>query len=265
MRLQTALLVILPLFTCCNESSNASRMKTNPLKLNGNDDSMNPYATIDDIPLPNGYHRLSQKEDSFGSWLRTVPLKKDKTIHLYDGRLKDDQTVQFAVLDISTGKKDLQQCADAIMRLRAEYLYSKGRYHEINFSDNNHTHYVLQTAGNRAAFDQYLERVFASCGTLSLEQQLVSSKSMADIEPGDVFIRGGSPGHAMLVADVAVNDKKERMYLLLQGYMPAQDIHIVLNPNDNHLSPWYPAVDNSVIRTPEYTFISSQLRSWPHN
>jgi len=47
------------------------------------------------------------------------------------------------------------------------------------------------------------------------------------IEPGDVMIRAGSPGHAMLVVDVAEDERGRRIYLLAQSYMPAQDIHIV--------------------------------------
>jgi len=41
------------------------------------------------------------------------------------------------------------------------------------------------------------------------------------------MIRAGSPGHAMLVVDVAEDERGRRIYLLAQSYMPAQDIHIV--------------------------------------
>ncbi|MDR3713868.1 MAG: DUF4846 domain-containing protein [Puia sp.] len=109
---------------------------------------LNPYASIGAIPTPPGYSRLSGVEPadpgklansvpssdggrpagsrmpklSFGEWLRSIPLKKDKTVYLYDGSRKQNQSAQFAVLDISVGKEDLQQCADAVMRLRAGYL-----------------------------------------------------------------------------------------------------------------------------------------------
>jgi hypothetical protein len=83
---------------------------------------------------------------------------------------------------------------------------------------------------------------------------------------GDVLIRGGSPGHAMLVVDMAADSMGHQVYLLAQSYMPAQDIHIVKNPGGkgSALSPWY-RVDKreSMIETPEWTFYTRQLRGWP--
>ncbi|MBC7936497.1 MAG: hypothetical protein H7Y86_14200, partial [Rhizobacter sp.] len=89
----------------------------------------NPVSTSDltdisSIALPGGFKRISYKKETFGEWLRALPLKKDKTVYLYDGSVKPNQSAQFAVLDISVGNKDLQQCADAVMRLRAEYFFS---------------------------------------------------------------------------------------------------------------------------------------------
>ena len=50
---------------------------------------------------------------------------------------------------------------------------------------------------------------------------------------GDVFIKGGFPGHAVVVLDMAENDRTgQRVFLLAQSYMPAQDIHIMKNPTN---------------------------------
>ena len=57
---------------------------------------------------------------------------------------------------------------------------------------------------------------------------------------GDVFIIGGSPGHAVIVVDMAVNpETHEKVFLLAQSYMPAQQIQLLKNNNDPDLSPWY--------------------------
>jgi hypothetical protein len=225
--------------------------------------AVNPYATIGAVPVPPGYKRGDAAQGSWGAWLRAVPLKKGLTVYLYNGMPKRNQEAQFAVLDVSVGKEDLQQCADAVMRLRAEYLYSRGDYAKITFNTERgvRLNFAERSADHgRAAFDKYLREVFMYCSTRTLEKQLVPT-GFGEVEPGDVLIRSGSPGHAMLVVDVAEDGKGGRVFLLAQSYMPAQDIHIVRNPND--AGPWYRA-DSSprTVETPEYVFKTNELRSW---
>lgn len=223
----------------------------------------NPYATIGAIPVPTGYHRLPEGPGSFGTWLRGVALKKSLTVYLYNGTPKTNQDAQFAILDIPVGHEDLQQCADAVMRLRAEYLYNSKRYAEICFYTERGVRLDFGECADkgRTAFDRYLRKVFTYCSTRTLARQLIPA-SLNTVEAGDVLIRSGSPGHAMLVVDVAVDGQGHRIFLLAQSYMPAQDIHIVRNPGDDR-SPWYRA-DTSIkiLSTPEYSFTTSELRTW---
>jgi Domain of unknown function (4846) len=100
------------------------------------------------------------------------------------------------------------------------------------------------------------------CGSASLAKHLKPVSNFADIEPGNVLIRGGFPGHAVIVMDVAVNQAGKKIYLLAQSYMPAQDIHVLKNPMDEDLSPWYEVDSNTVIQTPEYRFTQSELMKW---
>ncbi|HVU57056.1 MAG TPA: DUF4846 domain-containing protein [Puia sp.] len=262
--------VILLLLSCCSSAP-----------------GLNPYPTIGAIPPPPGYHRITAT-DTFTTWLRNIPLKKDRTVYLYDGSRKYNQTAQFAVLDISVGHQDLQQCADAVMRLRAEWLYARKDYNAICFvteqgvrldfpdwakgqrfrlSGDRLAPYVRPGSNkpceDRACFDEYLLTVFSYCGTLSLERQLTPVPHFWDVLPGDVLIRGGSPGHAMQVIDMAIDAAGNKVYLLAQSYMPAQDIHIVNNPEEGRLSPWYSLRENTRIITPEWTFYTNQLRRWP--
>lgn len=221
----------------------------------------NPYPHIGAIPLPMGYKRIGLEPGSYGAWLRQLELKEDKTVYLYNGSTKRNQTAQFAVLNVSVGHKDLQQCADAVMRLRAEYLYSQKRYDEIIFTDNEQTNYLFEAPYTRMRFDAYLQRVFGMCGSASLSRQL-HSKNIWSMQPGDVLIKGGFPGHAVMVMDMAQNDKGEKIYLLAQSYMPAQDIHILNNPSGTVISPWYRLNSNADITTPEYYFTRNQLKGW---
>jgi hypothetical protein len=217
---------------------------------------------LQDIPPPPGFTRTSAVKGSFAAWLRQVNLKKSKTVYLFNGLPKPNQQAQYAVLDIPVGKKDLQQCADAIIRLRSEYLYNAGRYNEIVFYDNLSQVYRFGSKYDRFHFETYLEKVYAWCGTLSLNKQLKTISHYADVWPGDVFIHGGSPGHAVIVMDVAVNVHGEQVFMLAQSYMPAQDIHILKNPADAKQSPWYSLPAKAPLQTPEWIFKQGERKRW---
>lgn len=220
------------------------------------------YQRIDDIPTPRGFTRIAAAEESFAGWLRSIPLKKEKTVYLYNGKLKPNQSAQFAVIDIATGKKDLQQCADVVMRLRAEYLFQYKKYNEIAFMDYAGKWYRWDGSDQRGAFDNYLQTVFGWCGSASLQKQLRPVTVFTDIKPGDVLVQGGFPGHAVIVADMAVNKEGKKVYLLVQGYQPAQDMHVLVNPVDVALSPWYSVEGEGDVITPEWTFHQKDLRKW---
>lgn len=42
-----------------------------------------------------------------------------------------------------------------------------------------------------------------------------------------MLIKGGSPGHIVMIADQIVNDNGENMYVLIQGNTPAQSVHLL--------------------------------------
>ena len=255
-------LLFLTFCIACNNITSADKLKTQ-VKPFQTILIENPYKKISDIPVPKGYVRLHNSNSTFQEWLRSIDLKKDKTVYKFDGTPKSNQSAQFAVLDISVAKKDLQQCADAVMRLRAEYLYSEKKFEEIIFTDNDGTAYKFHQPYSRKNFElNYLQRVFGMCGSASLAKQLKKHIEMKDIEAGDVLIRGGFPGHAVIVIDVATNSKGDKIYLLAQSYMPAQDIHLLKNFGSSDLSPWYKVNNETVIQTPEYTFSKYELKRW---
>jgi len=226
-----------------------------------NSNSANPVpSSVADIPLPDGFSRITYSNNSFAHWLRQLSLKKDRTVYLFDGRVKSNQTAQYAVIDISVGNKDLQHCADAAMRLRAEFLYAQKEIESIRFTDNEAGVYTFQPPHTRVRFDAYLQQVFGMCGTASLAKQMRTQK-FVDMQPGDLLIRGGFPGHAVTVMDMAINSQGEKIYLLSQSYMPAQNIHILNNPSADG-SPWYQLSATGIISTPEYHFYDHELKGW---
>src|SRR4030095_10250248 len=110
-------------------------------------------------------------------------------------------------------------------------------------------------------FRNYMEFVFTYAGTLSLSKSL-KQKNIKDIAAGDVFIFGGSPGHAVIVVDVAENKSGQKVFILAQSYLPAQETQILKNTNDFTLSPWYTANISGSLYTPQWTFELNQLKTW---
>ncbi len=234
--------------------------------------------------VPQGYSRVQAAPNSFAAWLRNLPLlPPGSPVLLHNGERKARQDVHAAVLDVSVGAKDLQQCADAVMRLRAEYLFAQGRSNEIQFNFTNGFKAEfhrwkkgerINVVGNRCSWSAsarpdsshasllaYLDRVFTYAGTLSLSKELRSAEG-SDIEPGDVFIQGGSPGHAVIVVDVAVTKEGQRTFMLAQSYMPAQRIHILKNLHRPAQGAWFMEGGDDKLYTPEWTFAWSDRKRW---
>ena len=263
MPFKPALIFCLLFSFSCNSLTSSSAGKLNSVQKNvAKTPGKNPYRTISTIPLPTGYARIKTGSNSFASWLGNIALKENKTVYLFNGNAKTNQLAQFAVLDISVGNKDLQQCADAVMRLRAEYLFAEKRFDAISFTDNEHTVYSFQPPYTRENFMNYMERVFGMCGSASLSKQLQPVDDFSAIQPGDVLIRGGFPGHAAIVTDVAENAAGKKIFTIAQSYMPAQDIHLLVNPANENISPWYEVNNDKRIVTPEYLFYKTELKRW---
>jgi len=240
-------------------------------------------SIIDRIRPPRGYGYERHAQGSFEEWLLHLPLKSGRPpVYLHNGRKKVNQTAHAAVFDLDVGSENLQQCADAIIRLRAEYLYSQGRDEDIhfNFTSGHRADFVRwengyrpRVSGNRvswkkvagqdssyAALRGYLRVVFTYAGTASLAREVTPVPNTQQIRAGDVFITPGSPGHAVLVVATSVNARGQRLFLLAQSYMPAQDVHLLKNPLEPDLSPWYEIPERDRLVTPEWVFWASDLR-----
>ncbi|MCU0954298.1 MAG: DUF4846 domain-containing protein [Hyphomicrobium sp.] len=217
------------------------------------------------FPPPLGFERAPAAPGSFAAWLRGLPLKTGGTpVLLHTGARKWRQDVHAAVIDIDVGPRDLQQCADAIMRLRGEWLFSNGRKADIAFDDTEgrRMRFASRAKQDYTAFRKYMNFVFAYAGTYSLAREL-KAVTVEDIRAGDVFIKGGFPGHAVLVADLVVNPATgEKRFLLAQSYMPAQEIHILKNPSETGGTVWYRSDFGDTLVTPEWNFSRTQLKRW---
>ena len=234
------------------------------------------------ILTPEGYKRENVKEGTFDDFIRTYPLREHASnVMLYDGSKKGNQSAHVAIFDMDLSTRDLQQCADSIIRMYAEYFYSteqtdKIKFHfvdgflceytkwrdgyRVQFQDNN-TKWVKSREYDDSyeIFQKYLDMVFAYASTLSLEEES-DTIDIESLEVGDIWLRSGSPGHVVMVVDVCENEEGEKAFLLAQGYMPAQQFHILKNPQSEN-NPWYYEKDISYpFYTPEYSFQEGQLK-----
>ncbi len=235
---------------------------------------------------PSGFVRVPVSPASFAHWLRGLPLRPPGSkVRLHNGAARANQTGQLAVIDIDVGRRDLQQCADAAIRLRAEYLYGRRRYSSIAFQftsgdlarfDRWADGWRPRIAGNRvrwvrrapsgtgrASFGGYLRTVFTYAGTISVRRETTAVRPR-DLRAGDLFVQAGSPGHAVIVVDVARHPNSgEIVFMLAQSFMPAQSVHILRNPESAGATPWFRLHPGRPLRTPDWTFRATDLRRWP--
>lgn len=230
---------------------------------------------------PQGFQRVAADSGSFAYYLRHLPLKADGAeVSYYNGGKKSSYGVYKSVVDLPIGDKNLHQCADAVMRFRAEYLWRTGQANSIHFNFTNgfRVDYSEWLKGGRmvvsgnstywkagnarantyATFWSYMELIFNYAGTLSLSREL-KQRNYQDLQIGDVFIKGGSPGHAVIVVDMVQHPETgEKRFLLAQSYMPAQETQILLTPGGK--TSWYSIAGPGTVNTPEWTFTTDQLK-----
>ncbi|ACL74572.1 DUF4846 domain-containing protein [Ruminiclostridium cellulolyticum] len=264
-----------------SEPMQASAKTSDTIEKRENLINVNGKTVSERIRVPTDFERIKVDKTSFCQYLRDLPVKPDGTkIKLYNGNVTE-KDVHVAVLDIDVGNRDLQQCADAVIRLRAEYLYSQGLYKRIHFNftngfnadywkwmngnrivvKGNKTYWVKNTKSSNeySSFRKYLDIVFAYAGTLSLSKEM-KKESIENMQIGDVFLKGATPGHTVIILDMAENKVTgEKIFLTAQSYMPAQSIHILKNPENENLSPWYSTNFGNTLKTPEWDFDKSQL------
>lgn len=234
------------------------------------------------VNVPEGYKRVTYTKGSFQDYLRNYSLKPfgSKIIN-YDDSEYYWQGGHIGILNVPVPKNGLQQCADALIRIRSEYLWNNNRNGEIgfNFTSGHYCSwnqfangYRPKIKGNKVSFHKtasknhskenfykYLNLIYMYSGTLSLFNELPKVNSTKDLKIGDMLIKGGSPGHIVMICDEVVNNKGEKLFLLFQGNTPAQSVHLVKNLESLKISPWYKLSKDAVVPVSNYTFNKSKF------
>ena len=208
--------------------------------------------------VSNSIRPLSYPPDSWSSFLQHLPTE-NKPILDYKGNQVSNQEKHFAILTYDVGGSDLQQCADALIRLRTEYLFSKKKYAQIGFYFNSGIYYywtdylrgirpifkkqkqiLARTSAeselSHTTLRKWLDIVYTYANTVSLCKEL---KKADGLQTGTVIIFPGNPGHCSIIIDEAVTDKRDTVYKMAEGYMPAQSIYVLSNPYEPEWNPWY--------------------------
>lgn len=216
-----------------------------------------------------------------GTWqqfLQNLPTRPGQVID-YTGAPIANQSKHTAVVNYDVGQRDLQQCADALIRLRAEFLFEQRQFGKIQFHFTSGQLYswkdycrgwqprirdgrlrFVPTTPRKmdyASLRSYLDIVYAFAGTQSLYQEL---KPARQFEVGTIIIKPGSPGHCCIIVDEAKRSDGKKVFKLAESYMPAQSIYVLKNPVDG--SPWHELKEGEPVRTASYHFTSYYLRQF---
>ncbi|HEX2605853.1 MAG TPA: DUF4846 domain-containing protein [Flavisolibacter sp.] len=225
--------------------------------------------------VPSSY-RVQKPSDDWHTFLQRLPETRADVLD-YTGKPVKDQWKHETVLNFDVGNKDLQQCADALMRIRAEYLYAAHRLDAIGFHFTGGGFYSFSSYcqgirpvvkgqkifflkqsspvnASHLALRSYLDIVYAYANTISLVKDL---KNATRFEVGSVVIHPGSPGHCFMIIDQKII-KGDTVYKLAEGYMPAQSIYVLANTKEPGISPWH-HLKKGPIHTASFDFDSYQL------
>ncbi len=207
-------------------------------------------------PPPPGFVRVPAAVGSYAWWLRHLPvLAPSEPLRYFDGTpVPRGNTAVAAIVDLDTGKRDLQQCMDVLIRLRAEYLRAAGQERRIAFRYTGGRYFswsswqkglrpdratpdlkLVQKAAwsdSRASFMYYLQTLFYDTGTMHHQNE--PTVAPAELAIGDFFVypppSATQNGHAVIVLDLAVSATGERRIVVAQGDTPATDLHVLRTP-----------------------------------
>lgn len=250
-----------------------------------NKKSQTAYAPlIERIPVPSGAKRVEAAAGSYADWLRHLPCMPAGT-PVRDGkgrqiRAGDDPAIA-AVIDLHPSNRGLLNAANMAVRLRAEYLWSAGKMSESHFTftsgdlfewkrfaggDRPTVHgrnvtwkHEAQAAETRGTFAAFMELLLNYSTSINLERDTHAADG--EVQPGDLFVMVGRPGHAVVVLDVAVGPGSGRRALLGEGLTPPQSFHVLKNADG---SAWFVMNPGAPIKTATWgTLTWRHWRRWP--
>jgi hypothetical protein len=218
------------------------------------------------IPTPDGYKRVAVGQNSFATFLRNLPVVSDSFDVLeFRNKIKvaANDSALAGIIPVNIKNKRLWQCMDIVLVFYAEYLKSQNKINEIEFPLPDGTLFSWSewkngtrpyfkglnftkkiSAGpdsSQKNFNRYLNRIFEYSGTQTFYFHY-PQVNIENIFPGDFIVKKGRKGHAVLIMDMAINSRDEKVIVVGQGDTPACQFYLLRNKQG---SPWFKIFDAS--------------------
>ncbi len=207
-------------------------------------------ALRDQFHDPPGYQRIAVNPDTIGEWLRFLPIAPPETpvVDVYG----KPAVVSIAGFVAAVVAIDLhaEESADALLRLHAEWKFSRGDRTSINYTSNSGRAipFARWIAGERiVAKRQDWDWAFKAAplanptytdlrNFLDAAYQWTDPRALAiqgkvldasDVAPGDYFVHAGKDPTLVIVLDVAKNAAGEPALLLGHVAAPHQNMYVM--------------------------------------
>lgn len=162
--------------------------------------------------LPPDWERIPAVPRSFGEYIQQLSFKRTDSTYFWNGTSGIYHNV--AAVHMLDRMSQNQQCADIIMRLYSEYMISKNKkiiWHSVNGQEKTWDGHDLY---------RYLNDIYNYSNTFSLYKYDSYAIPLNRMQPGDILVIPGFPGHAVIIADVIKKDNRFSV-AVIEGFTPA--------------------------------------------
>ncbi len=202
------------------------------------------------FPEPQGYQRIAVNPETLGEWLRNLPIAAPGTVvNDVNGKAAIVTLAGFVAAVVAIDMH-AEESADALLRLHAEWRFSKGDRESISYASNSGRvmPFSRWIGGERIVlkkqdWDWAVKVAPLSNPTymdlrnfLDAAYQWTDPRALAiqgrvldatDVAPGDYFVHAGKDPTLVIVLDVAKNSAGEPAMLLGHVASPHQSLYVM--------------------------------------
>jgi hypothetical protein len=175
-----------------------------------------------------------------------------------------DRTVAF-VVDMDIKGRRLEQCMDILVRLYTEFLWKKNQGDNLQlplpggywlkwkeWSEGFRPVFkgidvkIIKSSKSDttySAYKSFLNTVYSESHTQQFFHAYLPI-DRTDVKIGDIIIKKGTKGHAVMIVDMAINEQGDMIALIGNGDTPACQVFIL---RYNKETPWVPLYFNKEV------------------